>query len=216
MENPNPLVLFLLSADTVQRMAALLATGSRKVVGIVAPPGAGKSTLAQALVAHFAPHSQYLPMDGFHLAQAQLERLGRTQRKGAPDTFDSYGFVALLQRIRQQRLGDATLYAPDFRRSIEEPIAGAIALEAHVPLVITEGNYLLLEEDGWEGAHTLLDEVWYLDVEPEVRHARLLARHMQFGRSRQQALDWMAETDEPNARRIEASRHRADWVISEA
>jgi pantothenate kinase len=216
MENPNPLVLFLPPTDTVQRMAALLATGNRTVVGIVAPPGAGKSTLAQGLAAHFAPHSQYLPMDGFHLAQAQLERLGRAQRKGAPDTFDSAGFVALLQRVRQQQLGDATIYAPDFRRSIEEPVAGAIAVEAQVPLVITEGNYLLLEDDGWEGARALLDEVWYLDVAPEVRHARLLARHMQFGRSREEALAWMAQTDEPNAKRIEAGRHRADWVISEA
>jgi len=197
-------------------MAALLATGSRKMVGIVAPPGAGKSTLAQGLVAHFAPHSQYLPMDGFHLAQAQLQRLGRAPRKGAPDTFDSAGFVALLQRVHQQRLGDAPIYAPDFRRAIEEPIAGAIALEAQVPLVITEGNYLLLDNDGWGGARAQLDEVWYLDVEPEVRHARLLARHMQFGRSREEALAWMAQTDEPNAKRIEAAKHRADWVISEA
>lgn len=215
MENPNPSVLFSPPVDTVQRMAGLLATGRRKVVGIVAPPGAGKSTLAQGLAAHFAPHSQYLPMDGFHLAQVQLERLGRTQRKGAPDTFDAAGFVALLQRVRQQVLGDATIFAPDFHRAIEEPIAGAIAIEAHIPLVITEGNYLLLEDDGWAGARTLLDEVWYLDVEPEVRHERLLARHMQFGRSREQALEWMALTDEPNAKRIAASRHRAEWVISE-
>ena len=215
MENPNPPVLFLPPADTVQRMAGLLATGKRKLVGIVAPPGAGKSTLAQGLAAHFAPHSQYLPMDGFHLAQAQLERLGRAQRKGAPDTFDSAGYVALLQRIRQQTRGDSTVYAPDFRRAIEEPIAGAIAIEAHIPLVITEGNYLLLEDDGWAGARALLDEVWYLEVESEVRHARLLARHMQFGRSHEQALEWIAQTDDPNAQRIEASRHRADWVISE-
>lgn len=214
MENPNPSILFLPPIDTVQRMAGLLATGRRKVVGIVAPPGAGKSTLAQRLAAHFAPHCQYLPMDGFHLAQAQLERLGRAQRKGAPDTFDSAGFVAVLQRIRQQVLCDATVYAPDFRRAIEEPIAGAIAIEAHIPLVITEGNYLLLEDDGWGGARALLDEVWYLDVEPEVRQARLLARHMQFGSSREQALEWMAQTDEPNARRIEASRHRADGVVT--
>ena len=215
MENPNPPVLFLPPADTVQRMAGLLATGARKVIGIVAPPGAGKSTLAQNLVAHFAPHSQYLPMDGFHLAQAQLERLDRSQRKGVPDTFDSAGYVALLQRIRQQTRGDSTVYAPDFRRAIEEPIAGAIAIEAHIPLVITEGNYLLLEDDGWAGARALLDEVWYLEVEPEVRHERLLTRHMQFGRSRAQALEWMAQTDEPNAKRIAASRHQADWVISE-
>jgi pantothenate kinase len=213
MENPNPPVLFLSPVDTQQRLAALLATGQRKVLGIVAPPGAGKSTLAQALQAQYAAQSQYLPMDGFHLAQAELERLGRAQRKGAPDTFDSAGFIALLQRIRQQTAGE-TVYAPDFNRSLEEPIAGAIAITHGTPLVITEGNYLLLEDDGWAGARAQLDEVWYLDVDPALRHSRLLARHMQFGRTREQALQWMAQTDEPNARRIEASRHRADGVVT--
>lgn len=212
MENPKPSVLFLSPADTQQRIAALLTTGQRKVLGIVAPPGAGKSTLAQALQAQYAGQSQYLPMDGFHLAQAELERLGRAQRKGAPDTFDSAGFIALLQRIRQQTAGE-TVYAPDFNRALEEPIAGAIPIAHDAPLVITEGNYLLLEDDGWAGVRALLDEVWYLDIGPLVRQERLLARHMQFGRTREQALQWMAQTDEPNARRIEASRHRADGTI---
>ena len=213
MENPNPPVLFLSPVDTQQRIAALLATGQRKLLGIVAPPGAGKSTLAQALQTQYPGQSQYLPMDGFHLAQAELERLGRAQRKGAPDTFDSAGFIALLQRIRQQTAGE-TVYAPDFNRALEEPIAGAIPITPGIPLVITEGNYLLLEDDGWAGARALLDEVWYLDVDPALRHSRLLARHMLFGRTREEALQWMAQTDEPNARRIEASRHRADGVVT--
>nr|WP_315480506.1 nucleoside/nucleotide kinase family protein [uncultured Rhodoferax sp.] len=213
MENPNPPVLFLSPVDTQLRLATLLATGQRKLLGIVAPPGAGKSTLAQALQAQYPTRSQYLPMDGFHLAQAELERLGRAQRKGAPDTFDSAGFIALLQRIRQQTAGE-TVYAPDFNRALEEPIAGAIPITHGIPLVITEGNYLLLEDDGWAGARALLDEVWYLDVDPALRHSRLLARHMLFGRTREEALQWMAQTDEPNARRIEASRHRADGVVT--
>ncbi|PQA77121.1 nucleoside/nucleotide kinase family protein [Rhodoferax sp. TS-BS-61-7] len=213
MENPNPPVLFLSPVDTQQRIAALLATGQRKLLGIVAPPGAGKSTLAQALQTQYPGQSQYLPMDGFHLAQTELERLGRAQRKGAPDTFDSAGFIALLQRIRQQTAGE-TVYAPDFNRALEEPIAGAIPITPGIPLVITEGNYLLLEDDGWAGARALLDEVWYLDVDPALRHSRLLARHMLFGRTREEALQWMAQTDEPNARRIEASRHRADGVVT--
>ena len=122
-------------------------------------------------------------------------------------------FIALLQRIRQQTAGE-TVYAPDFNRALEEPIAGAIPITHGIPLVITEGNYLLLEDDGWAGARALLDEVWYLDVDPAVRHERLLTRHMQFGRTREQALQWMTQTDEPNARRIEASRHRADGVVT--
>jgi pantothenate kinase len=147
-------------------------------------------------------------MDGFHLAQVALERLGRAQRKGAPDTFDAAGYVALLRRLRTQT-GDEVVYAPDFRREMEEPVAGALPVFAHTPLVITEGNYLLLQNDGWAPVADLLDEVWYLQVDPDLRLERLAARHEQFGRGREQALAWIATTDEPNARRIEACMQRA-------
>jgi pantothenate kinase len=90
-------------------------------------------------------------MDGFHLAQVELERLGRAQRKGAPDTFDAAGYAALLRRLRTQT-GDEVVYAPDFRREMEEPVAGALPVFAHTPLVITEGNYLLLQDAGWAPA----------------------------------------------------------------
>jgi len=154
-----------------------------------------------------------VPMDGYHLAQVELERLGRSLRKGAPDTFDAAGYAALLRRLRQQS-ADEIVYAPDFRREIEEPVAGALPVFAHTPLVITEGNYLLLDDDpAWAPVADLLDEVWYLDVPSAVRLERLAARHIQFGRSREQALAWIAQTDEPNARRIEASAHRAGLRI---
>ena len=151
-------------------------------------------------------------MDGFHLANSSLQRLGRAQRKGAPDTFDAEGYAALLQRIRHQAPG-STVYAPEFRREWEEGIAGAIAVQADTPLIITEGNYLLLDEGVWPQVRACLDEVWYLEVAPEQRLQWLVQRHMRFGRSAEQALQWVEQTDEPNARRIEASRHRADWVF---
>ena len=152
-------------------------------------------------------------MDGYHLAQVELERLGRAQRKGAPDTFDATGYAALLQRLRLQRAGDI-VYAPDFRRAIEEPAAGALPVFSHTPLLITEGNYLLLDDDpAWAPVADLLDEVWYLQVDAALRLERLTARHVQFGRSREQALAWIAQTDEPNARRIEACAHRASRTV---
>ena len=185
-----------------------LASGPRCLLGVVGPPGAGKSTLAALMAETLGERAQAVPMDGYHLAQAELERLGRAQRKGAPDTFDAAGYAALLRRLRQQAPGE-TVYAPDFRREIEEPVAGALPVFAHTPLVITEGNYLLLDDDpGWAPVAGLLDEVWYLQVDPGLRLERLTARHQQFGRSREQALAWIAQTDEPNARRIEASAHR--------
>lgn len=196
-----------------QRIAELLASGSRKILGLVAPPGAGKSTLAEALMAHYPQQAQGVPMDGFHLANSELVRLGRQQRKGAPDTFDAAGFVILLRRLKNQSPSE-TLYAPEFRRDIEEPVAGAIAIGPGTSLVITEGNYLLLDDQPWSQVREVVDEIWYLDVPDELRRERLLARHMQFGRSRAQALAWMARTDEPNAVRIAATRQYADVCVS--
>ena len=151
-------------------------------------------------------------MDGYHLANAELARLGRAGRKGAPDTFDGAGYVALLQRLRAQR-DDEIVYAPEFRREIEEPIAGAIAVLPTTRLVIAEGNYLLLDEGAWAGVAALLDDSWYVEVDPALRKQRLAARHQQFGRDAVQAADWVEHTDEPNARRIEATRSRARAVF---
>jgi pantothenate kinase len=224
MENPNqaanistpetaPAPAFTLPLEAIARVETLLGRGRRVILGIAAGPGAGKSTLAQALQRHFADRSQYLPMDGFHLANRELTRLGLRHCKGAPQTFDSAGFVDLLKRLRHQTPGE-TIYAPDFDRSLEESIAGSIALEGDKPLLISEGNYLLMEEGPWAEVRALLDEAWYLDLDAVTRHQRLLERHMRFGRSEQAARDWIRDTDEPNAVRIAATRHRADWILS--
>lgn len=203
-----------LSPDVLQRARALLASGQRRILGIVASPGAGKSTLAERLSQALGEQVNIVAMDGFHLANSELQRLGRAGRKGAPDTFDVPGYVNLLRRLRDQQPGEM-IYAPEFRRELEEGIAGAIAVDAATPLIITEGNYLLLDDAGWHAVRAMLDEVWFLDVDAQVRHQRLLERHMRFGRSRDAALAWIASTDEPNAQRIERTRVRADWVVQE-
>ena len=201
-----------LPAICQQRIARWLTSGERKILGLVAPPGAGKSTLAETLMAHDPQHVQGVPMDGFHLANCELARLGRQQRKGAPDTFDAAGFVNLLRRLKNQSPSE-TIYAPEFRRDIEEPIAGALAIAPHTTLVITEGNYLLLDDPHWVQVRAVVDEIWYLDVPDALRRERLLARHMRFGRSRAQALDWMASIDEPNAMRIAQTRQHAHLCV---
>ncbi len=210
-----------LPAEALARLQALLtqsshsAHGGRRMLGIVGPPGAGKSTLAEALHAAAPTQTQVLPMDGFHLANSELLRLGRRERKGAPDTFDAAGFAALLQRLRaQDPLGKETIYAPRFERALEEPIANAIAIAPSLPLLIVEGNYLLLDQGPWRQAAPLLDQTWYLDVDDALRRQRLQARHMQFGRSAEAALEWMEHTDEPNARLIAHSRARASWCLA--
>jgi pantothenate kinase len=194
------------------RARALIASGKRRILGIAAAPGAGKSTLAESLQQALGDQAQVVPMDGFHLANSTLQRLGRMGRKGAPDTFDAAGYVNLLRRIRGQQSGE-TVYAPEYRRELEEGIAGAIAIEAHTPLIITEGNYLLQDDGAWAEVCGVLDETWFLDIDSDVRQQRLLERHMRFGRSKEAALEWIAVTDEPNAQRIESNRHRACWVL---
>ncbi len=194
----------------LQRLDALIARGERVLLGLAGPPGSGKSTLTAALHGARPAHTCVVPMDGFHLAQAELERLGRADRKGAPDTFDAAGYVALLDRLRAPQPGEV-VYAPEFRRAIEEPVAGALPVPAEVPVVITEGNYLLLDDGPWAGVLPRLDACWYVAVDDALRLERLIARHVAFGRSPQAAREWVMRSDEANARRVAASAHRAHW-----
>lgn len=197
--------------ELTARARALVRSDRRVLLGIAGPPGAGKSTLAGALVDALGEAAVLVPMDGFHLAQAELERLGRAGRKGAPDTFDVAGYACLLERLHRDRA--ATVYAPEFRRDLEEPIAGALAVLPSHSIVVTEGNYLLLRSGPWAAIRPLLDEVWLLDVDPAERVRRLVARHVAFGRSKDEARRWVAEVDEPNAERIAAGSGSADLVV---
>jgi pantothenate kinase len=198
--------------DLVARAAALAVPGERHLLGLCGPPGAGKSTLATRLVGALGERAVYVGMDGFHLAQVELDRLGRTERKGAPDTFDAAGYVHLLARLRAHR-PDEVVYAPEFRREIEEPIACAVPVPPRVPLVITEGNYLLLPDPPWHRVRPLLDEVWFLAPEEDQRRRWLIDRHRAYGRSPEAARERALGSDQANAERVNPTAHSSDLVL---
>lgn len=196
------------------RARRLAVPGGRRILGIAGAPGAGKSTLAERLAEDLRGLAVLVPMDGFHLAGSALRRLGRTGRKGAPDTFDAAGYTALLTRLRTPEPG-TTVWAPAFDRTLEEPVAGSIPVAPDVPLVITEGNYLLYDdgEGPWARVAPLLDEVWFLELDDRRRLHRLIDRHVRFGKDREHAERWVHGSDEANARLVAPGRDRADLVV---
>jgi pantothenate kinase len=198
----------------LDRVQSLRAGGERVLIGIAGCPGAGKTTAAAWLARTLDPEGRravQVPMDGFHLANTELVRLGRRGRKGAIDTFDGHGYRALLDRIAAER--EAVVYAPEYDRRVEEPVAGSIAVPPEAEVVVTEGNYLLDDEGPWPAVRAALSEVWFCETPEPLRLARLVARHERFGKSPARARSWVAEVDERNAERIRAARYRADLVI---
>lgn len=193
-------------------IAGLLdATDGRLIVGITGAPAAGKSTVAQALVTA-VDGASYVPMDGFHLSNAVLDRLGRRDRKGALDTFDAAGYLTALQRAAGE-YGRRDLYVPAFDRSLDEPVAAGHVVPAASRLVVTEGNYLGLSDGDWAQVRPLLNRLYYVDCPDAVRRARLVARHRAGGRSPEAARAWVDEVDEPNARLIATTRKFSDRVV---
>lgn len=189
-----------------------ISTGTRTMLGITGAPGSGKSTFA-ALLGELlgADFAVVVPMDGFHLSNAVIAGGPLRNRKGAIETFDVGGYASLLQRLAQPV--EPVVYAPDFNRSLDEPIAASIPIPADLPLVITEGNYLLADGKGWQGVREHLDEVRYLESPESLRRQRLTQRHVLFGKDRADAERWAYGTDQSNAELVHATRHKANRII---
>lgn len=207
-----PTVAFDGHGDPLIQRVRSLAKNDRVILGVCGPPGAGKSTLAAWLAATFTTDTARLvSMDGFHLSNAALRAQGMADRKGARETFDADGYAALLTRIRQA--DEPVVYAPDYDRAHDEPIAAVVAVEREIPVVITEGNYLLADGPGWTRARQQMDEIWFVDVDPDLRRRRLVERHVRFGKTPDAARRWVDTVDEVNAALIAHTRHRADLVV---
>lgn len=200
----------------VKRAARLLesAGGRRRILGIAGAPASGKSTLAaqlaEALMEQYPDRVALLGMDAFHLAQRILDRRGLAAIKGAPETFDGVGYLRLLERISRTT---ETVYAPVFDRSIEDSIAHAVEIGPETALIITEGNYLLLDADPWRQLRRVLDETWFISLDENVRQQRLLERHISFGHEPTEARERTYGSDQRNAELINTHRLTPDvWI----
>jgi pantothenate kinase len=190
------------------------------VIGVVGAPGAGKTTLVESLVSELNkeipdPERQeyaHVPMDGFHLSDQELTRLGLLDRKGAPETFDVHGYASTLRRLRSPR--EAVVYAPGFERTIEQPIAGVIPVFPSATTILTEGNYLLLDRPEWQEVRNQCSEIWYCEQDNNLRIQRLIQRHIEFGKTPAEAESWVHTVDEKNARLIQSTRANADLVVT--
>ena len=199
----------------VERARGLVRSGKRVILGVAGAPGAGKTTFAEALIARLqfdGIAAAHVPMDGFHLADVALRERGLLGAKGAIETFDVHGYLAMLRRLRSET--DHDVLAPGFERGLEQPLAAAITVPPATTLVVTEGNYLLDESGAWPLVRAAMDEVWFVDLDDERRRSRLVERHVRYGKDRGAAEAWVEAVDEPNARRVIARRQHADLVVS--
>lgn len=198
--------------DLAARVAGLASLPRRRVlIGIAGAPGSGKTTLAEALVARLGgfPAVAHVPMDGFHLADVELVRLGRADRKGAPDTFDVDGYTALLRRIGSGE----QVWAPGFERTLEQPIAQSIPVPADARIIVSEGTYLLLADPRWQAARAMFDEVWFCREDEDERVRRLVDRHIRFGKAPAAAREWVLRSDERNAALVAQTADAADLIV---
>jgi pantothenate kinase len=210
---PTPLTLLTSLDEVVDRAESLMTSmsGQRKIIGLIGKPGAGKSTLSAQLIEKLGDQAAILNMDGYHFSNLALRELGRADRKGAPDTFDALGFTEILKRVKHEV--DQNIYFPVFDRSIEESIAAQGVITPEIKLVITEGNYLLHNDNNWGGVKKFLDESWFIEVDDQIRIERLVNRHHKFGKSKADAHSWATGSDENNAQVVARTRELADVII---
>ena len=198
--------------EAKEKVSEGAAASTRMIIGIVGKPGGGKSTLSKFLLKGMDPSLvSVVPMDGFHLSNKVLKELGKSDRKGAQDTFDVKGFTTLIARIKSD--GTDPIYYPVFDRSIEESIAGQGVVYPSTRVVIVEGNYLMHDRDGWQEVAPLLDQSWYAFLDEDLRISRLISRHIAFGKDPESAKAWAKGSDQVNAELIETGVARCDFLI---
>lgn len=186
----------------------------RVIIGVAGIPGAGKTTFAKRLVSEIneamSGAASYVPMDGFHLSNDILVESGTHTRKGAPDTFDIAGYANALRRIRSC---EDTVYVPGYSRVMHDPIAAQHEVDPTAAVVVTEGSYLLLDDENWQDVSSEIDYCVWVDCDETVARMRLAAKQVQMGATHEGARKWVNEVDGSNIETALATRSAADEII---
>ncbi|SDE94225.1 AAA domain-containing protein [Celeribacter baekdonensis] len=183
---------------------------TRLLVAVAGPPGAGKSTLAEALADKIGPEAQVIPMDGFHRDNEWLIQHDLLARKGAPDTFDAAAFLSL---IKQFAKGESPRF-PLFDRAGDCTVPEAGALSEATRILLIEGNYLLLDRPIWRDLAAFWDMTVFIDVPKAELERRLIARWIDHGLDPDAARARAQSNDLINADTVIAQSAPADWTIS--
>ena len=206
----SPLISLTSLEEVVSRAKSLM-DGERKIVGLIGKPGAGKSTLSAQLIQQLGDQAAILNMDGYHLSNETLIELGKRDTKGAPDTFDPVSLIALLKRVKNET--EAEHPFPIFHREIEASVQDEGVVRKSARVIVIEGNYLFSREHGWDGLFELLDYTWFIEVDDQIRIPRLIARHIEFGKTPEEAEAWVRRSDDSNAKFIDSTAGRASNII---
>lgn len=196
-------------ATILSRIARWQNDGTRRVIAVAGPPGAGKSTLAGALVAAL-PAAALLPMDGFHLDNRLLDLRGQRGIKGAPQTFDAAGFAATIARLRS----GTEIIHPIFDRSRDMAIAGAGLIAETDRIVVVEGNYLLLDQPIWRDLAPLWDLTVMVAPPIAELQRRLTARWQGLGCDSDDIRAHL-DNDMANVRLVLSQSRPADLIIGD-
>lgn len=182
--------------------------GGRLLVFLAAPPGAGKSTLA-AFLCHLAKEGglgpfQALGLDGFHYPQSYIlshevclpdgRTLPMAQVKGSPETYNLPHFRKKLEALKN---GDPLW--PVYDRRLHDVVEDRLPVSA--PVVIVEGNWLLLSQEPWSSLFPLADFTIFIRAQEELLRERLILRKMQGGLRREEAEAFYRTGDGVNVRR---------------
>ena len=193
----------------------------RVLAFLAAPPGAGKSTLASFLETLSAKNNEFeeiqaIGMDGFHRRQEYLlshtlirdgREIPMVDVKGTPETFDLEKLEEAIKKVASGKICGWPVYD----RLLHDPVEDAVSVVKNI--VLLEGNYLLLDIDGWNRLASYADYTIQVRAEESMLRERLVSRRIASGHASETAGGFVDFSDMYNARLCLNRSAKADLML---